>query len=96
MTQSVHISIEALSDHASFPDGNGRFLTERLFDQLANIGKGVNVSVNFQKQLLLKILEKQLDMGQHTQRVAKGDHIPGVGRPITHLSQKPFQIVNGI
>ena len=95
-TQMIYSLIELILDHSAFTNRYGRFLNDRLVNQLINVLQSIDFFPDGCQLLFLKARQHRLDRRQHLQRVTKSDQISGVCRLISYFAEQSFQIVNRI
>ena len=90
--QAVHLSVEALPDQLSLPDGEGRLIHQRLSDEGGQIAEVVQFLIQLAKAALVKDRQLLLHQRQLFHGAAEGHQIPSACRTVDDTAHQTLHV----
>ena len=90
--QTIHLRVEALTDHLALADGKGRLIHQRLADEGGQIVQVVQLPVQLEQAALVKAGQLGLHLGQALHGGAEGDQIPASCRAVHDAAHQTLHV----
>ena len=92
----VECGVYAISREASFADDCGRLVEERALDELANVGKLVELGEQTAHQRRLTLVEDQFDARHRLERLPQRHEVARARRSERDATNQPLEVVHAL